>query len=81
MVKTIDSRKLREGDWLYKDVKVGSRRIRASWDGLKKEEISILRKSHKKILIREGVAFTPVFLVSFLIFFYLWFNGLRYPFW
>ncbi|HKZ33794.1 MAG TPA: prepilin peptidase [Candidatus Nanoarchaeia archaeon] len=81
MIKTMDSKKLREGDWLYRDVKVKGRTIKASWDGLKKQEISILRKSHKKVLIREGVAFTPVFLIGFLIWFYLWYNGLRYPFW
>ncbi|MDP3992302.1 MAG: prepilin peptidase, partial [Nanoarchaeota archaeon] len=81
MVKTVDSKKLREGDWLYRDVKVRGRIIRANWDGLKKEEISLLRKRYRKILIREGVPFTPVFLVSFLIFFYLWIAGLRYSFW
>ena len=81
MIKTVDSKKLREGDWLYKDVKVRGRTIMARWDGLKKEEISLLRKRYKKIMIREGIPFTPVFLVSFLILFYLWFKGLRYPFW
>lgn len=81
MVKTVDSKKLREGDWLYRDVKVRGRTIRARWEGLKKEEISLLRKRYKKILIREGVPFTPVFLVSFLIFFYLWSKGLGYSFW
>lgn len=81
MIKNIETSKLREGDWLYKDVKVKNRIIRARWEGLRKEEISILRKEYKKILIREGVVFTPVFLISFVIFFYLWSRGLRYSFW
>ncbi|MEK6896964.1 MAG: prepilin peptidase [Nanoarchaeota archaeon] len=75
MVKNLDSKKLREGDWLYKDVKVKGKTIKANWGGLTKEEISLLRKNHKKIRIREGVAFTPVFLVSFLVWFYLWSKG------
>ena len=84
MVKTLNPRKLREGDWLYKDVKVGNRTIKANWGGLTKEEISLLRKNHKKTKIREGVAFTPVFLISFLVFFYLLYKGssfLGYSFW
>ena len=81
MIKTMEPGKLREGDWLYQDVKVKGKTIRANWEGLKKEEISLLRKRYRKVKIREGVAFTPVFLISFLIFFYLWSKGLRYPFW
>jgi len=81
MVKKLETSKLKEGDWLYKDVKVKGRTIMARWDGLNREEISLLRKRYKKILIREGIPFTPVFLVSLLILFYTWYRGLRYPFW
>ncbi|MCX6749429.1 MAG: prepilin peptidase [Candidatus Pacearchaeota archaeon] len=81
MIKSIETSKLMEGDWLYKDVKVKNRIIKARWEGLRKEEITFLRKRYKKILIREGVVFTPVFLASFVIFFYLWSRGLRYSFW
>lgn len=81
MVKKLETSKLKEGDWLYKDVKVRGRTITARWDGLKKEEISLLRKRYKKILIREGIPFTPVFLVSLLILFYMWYRGLGYSFW
>jgi len=81
MIKIIDSKNLREGDWLYKDIKIKGKTIRATWNGLSRKEISLLRKSKKKVLIREGVAFSPVFLISFLVFFYLWIIGLRYSFW
>jgi len=81
MIKKLETSKLREGDWLYKDVKVRGRTIMARWDGLKKEEISLLRKRYKKILIREGIPFTPVFLASLLILFYMWYRGLGYSFW
>ena len=81
MIKNIETKKLREGDWLYKNVKVRGKTIKAKWEGLTKDEILLLRKIHRKVLIREGVPFTPVFLISFLILFYSWLMGLRYSFW
>ena len=81
MIKNIVTEKLREGDWLYQDVKINGKTIKDKWDGLKKEEISLLRKKYRKVLIREGVPFTPVFFLSFLIFLYLWYKGLWYSFW
>jgi len=81
MVRKIKSSKLREGDWLYADVKIGKRIIKADWGGLEKKEISFLRKHIKIIKIREGIAFTPVFLISFLIFLYFLNSGLWNSFW
>ncbi len=66
MIKPVSAVKLTEGDWLYKDVKIGNKIIKASWDGLSKEEIKLLKKKHKKILIRQGIPFSPVFLISYL---------------
>lgn len=74
MIKNLEVSKLREGDWLYKDIIVGKRTIKADWGGLKKEEIAFLRKKNRKVMIREGIPFTPVFLISLLTLFYLWFN-------
>ncbi len=71
MIRNAETKKLREGDWLYQDMKVGNKLIRADWNGLAKKEIVLLRKKYRKVLIREGVPFTPVFLVSFLVFSYL----------
>ena len=72
LVKEIKTSQLREGDWLYKNVKIGKRIIRANWNGLTKQEILLLKKKNKTILIRYGVPFSPVFLISFLIVFYFW---------
>jgi len=74
MIKLIPPNDLREGDWLYKDVILKGKTIRANWEGLNKKEISLLVKSKKKVLIREGVPFSPVFLISFilLLVFYKW---------
>ncbi len=67
MIKSVSTQNLVEGDWLYKSVKVGRKTIKADWDGLTHEDISVLKKSHKKVRIREGVPFTPVFLISFVL--------------
>ncbi len=76
MIKKIKTSLLREGDWLYRDVKIGKKIIKATWSGLNKKEIRLIQKNKKFVLIRQGIPFTPVFLISFLIFFYLWKTGL-----
>ena len=83
MIKKIKTEKLREGDWLYSDEKIGKFVIKSSWDGLTKEEIRKLRKNFKEVRIREGVQFSPVFLISFIIFviFYFFNFHLWNPFW
>jgi len=68
MIKKINSKNLTEGDWLYKDLKIGNKIIKANWDGLTKEEIKIIKKKQKFVLIRQGIPFVPVFFISFLIF-------------
>ncbi len=67
MIKKIEVKKLREGDWLYNNVKIGKKIIKAKWDGLSKKEIKEIRKKKKNVKIREGIAFSPVFLISFII--------------
>jgi Flp pilus assembly protein protease CpaA len=66
MIKKINTKNLTEGDWLYKNIKVGRRLIEAKWSGLSQEEIAFLRKKKKDVLIREGIPFSPVFLISYL---------------
>ena len=74
MVKKIKTKELTEGDWLYKDVKIGKERIKAKWDGLGKEEIRKIRKNYETIAIRYGMPFSPVFLISFLIMVWIYFK-------
>jgi len=76
MVKKVSVERLTEGDWLYKDVQIGNRKIKAKWDGLSKEEISLLRKNKKEILVRYGIPFTPSFLIGFVLLVVFWFKGL-----
>lgn len=71
MVRLIKSEHLREGDWLYKDVQIGKKTIRAKWGGLEKKDIASIKKKHKKVWIRYGIPFVPVFLMSFIIYLFL----------
>ncbi len=82
MIKKISAKNLTEGDWLYKDVKVGNRIIKKSWDGLTKEEINLLKKE-KYVLVRQGIPFSPAFLIAFLVLIYFWFfrSGIWLYFW
>ena len=68
MIKPVKTSILSEGDLLCANIKVGRKMIKARWDGLTKEEIKEIRKKYKKIMIKEGVPFSPVFLISFVIF-------------
>lgn len=76
MIKRVKTSKLTEGDWLYKDVRVGQKVIKATWDGLRKQDITQLKKKHKFVLIRQGIPFSPAFLISFLILIYFWQTGI-----
>jgi hypothetical protein len=81
MIKKIKTNDLMEGDWLYRDLKVGKKLIKADWDGLTKEQIKEIKKRYKEIKIRQGIPFVPVFLISFLFLIYFWTTGLWNSFW
>jgi len=82
MVKKVEVKDLTEGDWLYQDVKVGRKLIKKSWNGLDKEEVKLIQKYKKQVVIRQGIPFVPVFLISFVVLIYLFSRGgLRYPLW
>ena len=68
MIRNVSPNDLIEGDWLERDVKSGRRMIRRSVHGLSLEEINILKKVKKKVWIKTGVPFTPVFVISLIIF-------------
>ena len=76
MVFEISSGKLREGDWLSEDLKVGKRVISKNWEGLTKDQIKQISKKFKKVKIKQGIPFIPVFLISFLVLVFLWFRGI-----
>ncbi|MCR4327361.1 MAG: prepilin peptidase [Nanoarchaeota archaeon] len=75
MVKVVPYSKITPGDWLYEDVRVKGRTIRATWDGLSQEEIKLL-KGKSKVKLRYGIVFAPVFFISFLAFVVFLITGL-----
>jgi len=73
MRKSVSASNLTEGDWLYKDVEIGKKVISAKWEGLSMDDIKKIRKNHKSVIIRQGIPFTPVFLISLLVLILLWY--------
>ena len=67
MIKLVSPLKLREGDWLVSDVKLGSKVIKKDVHGLSLSDIEKLRKAGKSVLIKKGIPFTPAFLIAFLV--------------
>jgi len=81
MVRKVKTKNLTEGDWLYKAIKVGRRIIKPTWGGLDKKDIRDLKKKFKTVLIKQGIAFVPVFLIAYLIYLVFWKLGLWNAFW
>jgi acyl-CoA synthetase (AMP-forming)/AMP-acid ligase II len=62
MVKRVNAKDLQIGDWLEEDVRIGKKTIRKTVHGLSFEDIAILKKARKKVLIKDGIPFTIAFL-------------------
>lgn len=77
MIKSVPVNKLREGDLLAEDVKLGNKIIKANWDGLSLNEIKLLEKK-RKVKIKGGLQFAPAFFIAFIIYVFLksWLFGL-----
>ena len=72
MVKWVRPSKVTEGDWLYEDIMVGGKRIKSNWEGVSAKELRLIkRKCRKRILIKQGIPFTPSFLFGFVGLLYL----------
>ena len=69
MYKYVIPKKLTEGDWVVKDIKIKGKLIYSSKSlGIEKNQIAQLIKSKiKKVLIKEGLPFVPSFLIGTLI--------------
>jgi len=83
MTKKIKSKDLKEGDWLYSVLKLGNKKLKAKWEGVSKKDIRQIIKRYKEVKIRRGIAFSPVFLISFVIFIILNLLNVKLwnPFW
>jgi len=81
MVKEIPINKLTEGDWIYKEVKIGNKYITGPKDlGVSREQIALLKKyaakgKIKTVTIKEGIPFIPAFLVAYVVTIILYYAG------
>ena len=77
MIKAVKPKKVTEGDWLYDDITVNGKKIKSSWHGVSKSQLSLIKSKAKgKILIKFGIPFTPSFLFGFLaLLFLVWKYG------
>jgi len=67
MIKLVSPWKLTAGDWLVQDVRIGKRIIKKNVNGLDEKEIELIKRYGKKVLIKEGIPFVPVFLIALII--------------
>ncbi len=67
MIKGKKVKELTIGDWLYRPVKVGKKTIKPNWEGLSEKELKLIQKYRGKIMIKEGIPFTPAFLFAFIV--------------
>lgn len=67
LIVKLNYKNLSEGDWLLRDINVGGREIKENADGLSLEEIDFLRKKKYSPMIKQGIPFVPVFLISMLL--------------
>ncbi len=75
MIKEVEVSDLTEGDWLYKEIKLGNKKLKPNWEGLNKKDIEQIKKEYKMVKIRQGIPYIPVFLISFFILIILFFSG------
>src|SRR3989339_635282 len=68
MIKLVSWNELQEGDWIVGDMMIGKRLIRSRANGLTADEVKLLKKMKRKVFVKYGVPFAPVFLISFLFF-------------
>ncbi len=73
MLRTVLPSQLTEGDWIAKDVVVGSKTITGPKDlGVSKKQIAQLKRLYsrgrvKRIPIKVGIPFVPSFLIAFIV--------------
>lgn len=68
MYKTLPISKLVEGDWVAEDIKINNKLVYSKDSlGITKEQIELIKKHKKKVLVKDGIAFIPPFLIGTII--------------
>lgn len=70
MIQKVESKNLREGDWLAESVFVEGKNISYNWEGLTKNQINLIKKNTKFVKLKEGIAFVPCFCIAFVLYFF-----------
>ena len=79
MLEKISTSKLTEGDWVIEDIYHNKKLILSKNNlGVTKNEIEIIKKIKRKILVKNGLPFIPSFLIAVII--SLIFGNLFFPF-
>jgi len=68
MFQIIPVSQLKEGDWLFENLKKGKFFMKAKWEGLSSKDIQLIKKKFKKVKIKQGIPFVPAFLIGFILF-------------
>lgn len=72
-VKSVRTSELTEGDWLYENLLINGKKIKASWEGLTRRDLDFLKKNYKgRVAIKQGIPFVPSFLLAFILLLFLW---------
>lgn len=64
-IKRVPASRLTEGDWIIHDVRVGKYLIKANVHGLSRHDIARLRRANRTVTLKEGIPFSPAFLLAF----------------
>lgn len=68
MYKILPTSKLVEGDWIAEDIKIKNKLIYSKKSlGVTKEQIELIKKHKKKVLVKDGIAFVPSFWIGTII--------------
>jgi Flp pilus assembly protein protease CpaA len=70
LIREVYSKDLREGDWLEKNLSFKGKKIKSTFDGLSLEDIAFLKNYKKRIRIKDGVPFAPVFVFAWIVFYF-----------
>lgn len=81
MIKVVDVSEISEGELITEKVIVGGKTILPNWEGLSLVEVNLIKKHLRKIKIRKGIPFVPVFFITFVVLLYLWNSNLWNAFW
>lgn len=68
LIKTVPVSRLLEGDWITHNIICKNRIIHKKFQELTKKQILLIKKANiQKVEIRQGIVFTPVFLIGFIL--------------